>query len=75
MWTEPEEKDYIKILEEKMELLKRNAEVVLDDIWRIRGLIEWLYEGEDGVRSKNATIRKLDSKLLQARQTFERQSR
>lgn len=72
MWIEPEEKDYIKTLEEKMELLKRNSEVVLDDIWRIRGLIEWLYEGEAGVRSKNATIRKLDYKLLQARQTFEK---
>lgn len=72
MLIEPKEKDYIKSLEERMELLKRNSEVVLDDIWRIRGLIEWLYEGEDGGRSKNATIRKLDYKLLQARLTFEK---
>lgn len=72
MWIEPKEKDYIKSLEERMELLKRNSEVVLDDIWRIRGLIEWLYEEEDGRRSKNSTIRKLDYKLLQARLTFEK---
>lgn len=72
MWIEPKEKDYIKSLEERMELLKRNTEVVLDNIWRIRCLIYWIYEGDVGVRSKNATIRRLDNKLLQARQTFEK---
>lgn len=73
MWIEPEEKkDYINSLEERMELLKRNTEVVLDNIWRIRRLIYWFNGGEAGVRSKNATIRKLDYKLLQARLTFEK---
>ena len=72
MWIEPEEKDYIKILEEKMELLKRNSEVVWDNIWRIQCMIDWFNGGEAGELSKNATIRKLDCKLLQARQTFEK---
>lgn len=72
MWIEPKEKDYIKTLEGKMELLKRNADVVLDNIWRIRCLIYWIYEGDVGVRSKNSTIRRLDYKMLQARQTFEK---
>lgn len=72
MWIEPQEKDYIKILEEKMELLKRNSEVVWDNIWRIQCMIDYFNGGEAGVQSKNATIRKLDYKLLQARQTFEK---
>lgn len=55
-----------------MELLKRNSEVVLDNIWRIQGSIYGFNGGEAGVRSKNATIRRLDNKLLQARQTFEK---
>lgn len=55
-----------------MELLKRNTEIVLDNIWRIQGSIYWFNGGEAGVRSKNATIRRLDNKLLRARQTFDK---
>lgn len=68
MWIEPEEKkDYIKSLEDKMELVKRNSDAVLDDIWRIECLV-----GDEGIRSKNTTIRKLSDKLLQARLTVEK---
>lgn len=73
MWIQQEEKpDYMKRIKDKMELVKRNSDAVLDEILRIRGLIYWLNAREQGTRSKNATIRRLDNNMLQASMTVEK---